>query len=71
MITIRDTFRQGNETYVTDYQLDEITVETLRPIVGKSVGSRYLAELSSQLNYSGWGMLGWSDYKVISWGWTG
>ena len=66
MITIRDTFRQGNEAYVTDYQLDEITVETLRPIVGVSVGSRYLAELVTQLNYSGWGTLGWSDYTVIS-----
>ena len=66
MITIRDTFRQGNETYVTDYRIDEITVETLRPIVGKSVGSRYLAELVTQLNYSECGNLGWSDYTVTS-----
>ena len=68
MITLRDTFRQGNEAYVADYQLDEITVETLRPIVGVSVGSRYLAELVVQLNYNGWGTLGWSDYRVTSWG---
>ena len=66
MITIRDTFRQGNETYVTDYRIDEITVETLRPIVGKSVGSRYLAELAAQLDHSGWGQLGWSVYTVTS-----
>ena len=67
MITLRDTFRQGDETYVTDYRIEEITIETLRPIVGKSVGSRYLAELVTQLNYSGWGTLGWSDYTVTSW----
>ena len=66
MITLRDTLRQGDETYVTDYRIEEITIETLRPIVGKSVGSRYLAELSSQLYYSGWGQLGWSVYMVIS-----
>ena len=68
MIIIRDTFRQGNDTYVADYRLDEITVETLQPLVGVSVGSRRLAELVTQLNYSGWGTLGWSDYTVISWG---
>ena len=68
MIIIRDTFRQGNEFYVADYKLDEITVETLRPIVGLMEGSRYLAELVIQLNCSGWGTLGWSDYTVISWG---
>ena len=67
MITLRDTFRQGDETYVTDYRIEEITIETLRPIVGKSVGSRYLAELVIQLNCSGWGTLGWSDYTVTSW----
>ena len=66
MITLRDTLRQGNETYVTDYRIEEITVETLRPIVGKSVGSRYLAELVTQLDRSGWGKLGWSDYTVTS-----
>ena len=64
MITLRDTFRQGDETYVTDYRIEEITIETLRPIVGKSVGSRYLAELVTKLNHSGWGRLGWSDYTV-------
>ena len=64
MITLRDTFRQGDETYATDYRIEEITIETLRPIVGKSVGSRYLAELATQLNHSGWGQLGWSVYTV-------
>ena len=67
MITLRDTFRQGNEAYVADYRIDEITVETLRPIVGVSVGSRYRAELVIQLNCSGWGTLGWSDDTVTSW----